>query len=70
MPPKPKSNKAKVRTFSATEKDYAMLDAIAGYHGTSKSAMINGLIRKEFWRIFPNGTEDISPDDGAKVSHE
>jgi hypothetical protein len=70
MPPKPKGNKAKVRTFSATEKDYAMLDAIAGYHGTSKSAMINGLIRKEFWRIFPNGTEDISPDDGAKVSHE
>jgi hypothetical protein len=70
MPLKSKGSKSKVRTFSATEKDYAMLDAIASYHGTSKSAMINGLIRKEFWRIFPNGTEAISPDDGAKISHE
>ena len=62
MPPvKSKSNKAKVRTFSATDRDYAMLDAIAHYHGTSKSAMITGLIRKEFWRVFPNGTEPSSP---------
>jgi hypothetical protein len=67
MPPvKPLSEKAKVRTFSAPDKDYAMLDAIAHYHGTSKSAMIAGLIRKEFWRAFPNGTETISPDEGVK----
>ena len=64
---KSKTSKAKVRTFSATERDYQMLDAVAHYHGTSKSAMITGLIRKEFWRVFPNGTEDISPDEGAKI---
>lgn len=64
---KPKTGKAKVRTFSATERDYQMLDAVAHYHGTSKSAMITGLIRKEFWRVFPNGTEDLSPDEGAKT---
>ena len=44
-----------------------MLDAIARYHGTSKSAKITGLIRKEFWRIFSNGTETVTPDDGAPV---
>ena len=66
-PKKPKTGKAKVRTFSSTERDYQMLDAVAHYHGTSKSAMITGLIRKEFWRVFPNGTEDISPDEGAKT---
>lgn len=62
-----KTDKAKVRTFSSTERDYQMLDAVAHYHGTSKSAMITGLIRKEFWRVFPNGTEDITPDEGAKI---
>jgi hypothetical protein len=66
-PKKPKSGKAKVRTFSATDRDYQMLDAVAHYHGTSKSAMITGLIRKEFWRAFPNGTEEITPDEGAKI---
>ena len=70
MPPKSKSGKSRVRTFSATEKDHEMLDAIANYNGISKSAMIAGLIRKEFWRIFPKGTEDIAPDQGAKLSHE
>jgi hypothetical protein len=64
---KNKAQRAKVRTFSATEKDYAMLDAIARYHGTSKSAMIAGLIRKEFWRVFPHGTEAVTPDQGAHV---
>ncbi|NKB71822.1 MAG: hypothetical protein GKR89_32500 [Candidatus Latescibacteria bacterium] len=63
----PKHSRAKVRTFSATERDDAMLNAIAHYHGTSKSAMITGLVRKEFWRIFPSGTEQISPDEGAKL---
>jgi hypothetical protein len=64
---KPKNNKAKVRTFSATDRDDAMLDAIARYHGTSKSAMITGLIRREFWRVFPNGTEAVEPDEGAQI---
>ena len=59
---------ARSRTFSATERDFSMLEAIAHYHGSSKSATITGLIRKEFWRVFPNGTESITLDEGAKVS--
>jgi hypothetical protein len=47
-----------------------MLSAIAHYHGASKSAMITGLVRKEFWRIFPNGTETIPPDEGVVTNHE
>jgi len=47
-----------------------MLQAIARYHGTSKSAAITGLVRKEFWRIFPQGTESILPDEGAATAHE
>ena len=65
--PKEDSQRAKVRTFSAPDRDHEMLDAIASYHGSSKSATITGLIRKEFWRIFPNGTETVTPDDGAQV---
>ena len=61
---------ARSRTFSATERDFAMLEAVAHYHGSSKSATIAGLIRKEFWRVFPNGTESITLDDGAKVNHD
>jgi hypothetical protein len=63
---KPKSDKARVRTFSATDRDYTMLVSVAHYHGSSKSAMIAGLIRKEFWRVFPNGTEAITLDEGAR----
>ncbi len=66
----PKRDKAKVRTFSSNDRDEEMLQAIARYHGTSKSAMITGLVRKEFWRIFPQGTETILPDEGAATSHE
>jgi hypothetical protein len=45
-----------------------MLEAIAAYHGFSKSATITSLVRKEFWRIFPAGTAEIRPDDGAAVA--
>jgi hypothetical protein len=65
-----KNSGAKSRTFSATERDFEMLEVITRYHGSSKSATIAGLIRKEFWRVFPNGTASISLDDGAKVSHD
>jgi len=44
-----------------------MLDAIARYHGWNKSRMITGLIRKEFWRIFPAGNDQIRLSKGAKV---
>lgn len=59
--------RAKVRTYSAVDRDVAMLDAIAAYHGFSKSATIASLIRKEFWRVFPAGTAGIEPDAGAAV---
>jgi hypothetical protein len=64
------ATKAKVRTFSATPRDLAMLDAVARYHGLNKSATIASLVRKEFWRVFPGGTERIRPDRGAKVEGE
>ena len=67
---KPQNEKAKVRTFSSNDRDEEMLQAIARYHGTSKSAAITGLVRKEFWRIFPQGTESIPPDEGAATAHE
>ena len=62
--------KTKVRTFSATARDLAMLDAVARYHGLNKSATIASLVRREFWRIFPGGTDRIKPDRGAKVESE
>lgn len=65
---KPESDRARPRTFSSTDRDFQMLEAIARYHGISKSAMITGLMRKEFWRVFPNGTDTVPLDAGAKVS--
>lgn len=62
--------KSKVSTFSATARDLLMLEAVAKYHGLNKSATIASLVRKEFWRIFPGGTEKIRPDRGAKVEGE
>jgi hypothetical protein len=64
------SQQSKVRTFSATPRDLAMLDAVARYHGLNKSATIASLVRKEFWRIFPGGTDKLKPDRGAKVEGE
>lgn len=60
----------KVRTFSATDRDLAMLEAVARYHGLNKSATITSLVRKEFWRVFPAGTGKIKPDRGAKVEEK
>jgi len=62
--------KTKVRTFSATARDLTMLEAVARYHGLNKSATIASLVRREFWRIFPGGTDRIRPDRGAKVESE
>jgi hypothetical protein len=60
----------KVRTYSATDRDVAMLEVVARYHGLNRSAMIASLVRKEFWRVFPAGTDDIQPDRGAKVEEK
>jgi hypothetical protein len=60
-------SRAKVSTFSANPRDLAMLEAVARYHGLNKSATIASLVRKEFWRVFPAGTERIKPDPGAKI---
>lgn len=62
--------KTKVRTFSATDRDLAMLEAVARYHGLNKSATITSLVRREFWRVFPAGTDRIKPDRGAKVEEK
>jgi hypothetical protein len=62
--------KTRIRTFSATLRDLAMLEAVARYHGLNKSATIASLVRREFWRVFPAGTERIRPDRGAKVESE
>jgi len=63
-------SKRKVRTFSATDRDTDMLEAVATYHSFSKSATIVNLIKKEFWRIFPAGTDLVPPDTGARIEEE
>jgi hypothetical protein len=60
-------SKAKITTFSAAPRDLEMLEVVARYHGMNKSATIVSLVRKEFWRTFPGGTDKIRPDRGAKV---
>lgn len=57
----------KIRSYSTTERDNSMLEAVARYHGMNKSATIASLVRREFWRIFPAGVGRIKPDRGAKV---
>ena len=64
---KPNGRAAKVRSFSATDEDILMLDAVAAYHGFTKSATIAALVRREFWRLFPGGTAGIKPAQGARV---
>ena len=59
--------KSKISTFSATPRDLEMLEVVARYQGTNKSATIVSLVRREFWRAFPGGTDKIRPDRGAKV---
>ena len=51
--------KAKVTTFSATPRDLEMLEVVARYHGTNKSATLVSLVRREFWRAFPGGTDKL-----------
>ncbi len=63
-------SKRKVRTFSATDRDADMLEAVAAYHGFTKSATIVNLIRKEFWRIFPAGTDSVPPDSRARIEED
>ncbi len=60
--------KKKVRTYSASDPDMQMLEALAAYHGFSKSGTITNLIKKEFWRVFPSGTVAIKPDAHARIT--
>ena len=60
-------DKKRVRTFSADDRDMLMVQAVADYHGFSKSGAITNLIRKEFWRVFPKGTGNIKPDAHARI---
>ena len=61
------ATRARVRSYSATDEDLAMLEEVARYHGFSRSATLVGLVRREFWRLFPSGTGDIRPARGARV---
>lgn len=56
-----------IRTFTATSRDLLMLQAIACYHGFSKSGTLTSLVRREFWRLFPAGTAAVRPDRGARI---
>jgi hypothetical protein len=67
MAPRNPGRTAKVRSYSATDEDVAMLEAVARYHGFSRSATLVGLVRREFWRLFPAGTAEIRPARGARV---
>ena len=51
--------KKKVRTYSATDVETKMLEALIHYHLTTKSGLLTGMIKKEFWRVFPRGTMEI-----------
>lgn len=57
----------RVRTFSATDREMTMLAALARYHGFSKSAMLTSLVKKEFWRVYPSGTEEVQADANARI---
>lgn len=57
----------RVRTFSATDREMAMLSALARYHGFSKSAMLTSLVKKEFWRVYPSGTGEVQADANARI---
>ena len=57
-----------VRSFTATEQELEMLEAVAQYHGFSKSSTITNLLKKEFWRIFPGGTDAVQPQPGARIT--
>ena len=57
-----------VRSFTASEQELEMLEAVAQYHGFSKSSTITNLLKKEFWRIFPGGTEAVQPQPGARIA--
>ena len=57
-----------VRSFTASEQEIEMLEAVAQYHGFSKSSTITNLLKKEFWRIFPGGTEAVQPQPGARIA--
>ena len=57
-----------VRSFTASEQELEMLEAVAQYHGISKSSTITNLLKKEFWRIFPGGTEAVQPQPGARIA--
>lgn len=60
--------KKKVRTYSANDLEVSMLDALAAYHGFSKSGMLTSLVKKEFWRVYPAGTDQIKTDANARVN--
>ena len=56
-----------IRSFTASERELAMLAAVAQYHGLTKSGALTSLVKREFWRIFPAGNGEVVPDRGARI---
>ena len=69
MTTKTNGRAAKVRSFSATDEDVAMLEAVARYHGFSKSATLVGLVRRVTALVSGRRTPPATPfgDDTATV---
>ena len=63
-------SKRKVRTFSATDRDMDMLEAVATYHSFSKSATIVNLIKKEVLAHFSRRDESRATRYGARIEEE
>ena len=53
-----------VRSFTVTQQEIEMLEAVAQYHGFSKSSTITTLPYKEFWILFPHVPEPFPPQPG------
>jgi len=66
----PGDSRKLIRTFTATPAELSMLESVARYHGFSKSATLTNLLKKEFWRLFPGGTDEVRPDPGARITGE
>jgi hypothetical protein len=58
--------KSKISTFSATPRDLEMLEVVARYHGTNKSATIVSLVRASSGALSPAAQTRSGPIAGPK----
>ena len=55
-----KGTKAMSMIARLTERDRQMLEAVQRYHDLKRSAQLMMLVRKEFWRLYPEGTAEVT----------